>query len=585
MAGAAGLAVGLSHTPPPPTADHGVAAAPPHRADRLPDETSLTAAAVREVFHVVPASGSRGLSSGSDTGETPGFAAILLPRSVSCYAPQAFSRPLHASPRRSSHRPRGTAKSVRPGEAMSENGREALSTEALGASGAPEGANGFSRRNFMKAGAAGALVTGGFALPFGSSASTVGDQHPGGGQHAEAVRREVHAEPAAARSRRRGPAAGRHDGASTACSPSSRRWPRRTSCPGSRRRCTATRTSTTPASSAPVRVPGPIIDVDRTDTVNGGLPVKLRVRNQLPAEPPAVRARLQHLDPPARVGVAAAVRRVRRRRHAPRATTRTTGTRTARRPHALVPRPRRAPHRAERLLRARRAVPPARPGAGARPAPQGAYDVAAHDLTTRCSPPTARSPTTTTSHSGLWGDVILVNGRPWPVMQVKRRIYRFRVLNASIARSLRLHLSDNGAPFVDGGDRRRPDAEGAARDRVPARRRRAVRVPHRLLEVHGRHDDRPAQPQQPQQRRLRPHQQGHAVPGRGRRRCRRTTRQQHADPAPATLSRGHGDPRRTRPSATRALRARARRRHQRVQDQRQDLARRRRQRLHRTCSR
>ena len=58
------------------------------------------------------------------------------------------------------------------------------------------------------------------------------------------------------------------------------------------------------------------------------------------------------------------------------------------------------------------------------------------------------------SHSGLWGDVILVNGRPWPVMQVKPKIYRFRVLNASIARSLRLRLS-NGAPMVmvatDGG--------------------------------------------------------------------------------------------------------------------------------------
>ena len=58
------------------------------------------------------------------------------------------------------------------------------------------------------------------------------------------------------------------------------------------------------------------------------------------------------------------------------------------------------------------------------------------------------------SHSGLWGDVILVNGRPWPVLQVKPKIYRFRVLNASIARSLRLRLS-NGAPLVmvatDGG--------------------------------------------------------------------------------------------------------------------------------------
>ncbi len=58
------------------------------------------------------------------------------------------------------------------------------------------------------------------------------------------------------------------------------------------------------------------------------------------------------------------------------------------------------------------------------------------------------------SHSGLWGDVILVNGKPWPTMTVKPRIYRFRVLNASIARSLRLRLS-NGAPMhivaTDGG--------------------------------------------------------------------------------------------------------------------------------------
>ncbi len=38
-------------------------------------------------------------------------------------------------------------------------------------------------------------------------------------------------------------------------------------------------------------------------------------------------------------------------------------------------------------------------------------------------------------HSGVYGDVILVNGVPWPMMQVERRKYRFRVLNASISRS------------------------------------------------------------------------------------------------------------------------------------------------------
>jgi spore coat protein A len=58
------------------------------------------------------------------------------------------------------------------------------------------------------------------------------------------------------------------------------------------------------------------------------------------------------------------------------------------------------------------------------------------------------------SRAGLFGDVILVNGRPWPVMKVERRKYRFRVLNASLSRGLRLALS-TGDPVTfigtDGG--------------------------------------------------------------------------------------------------------------------------------------
>jgi FtsP/CotA-like multicopper oxidase with cupredoxin domain len=54
----------------------------------------------------------------------------------------------------------------------------------------------------------------------------------------------------------------------------------------------------------------------------------------------------------------------------------------------------------------------------------------------------------------LWGDIILVNAVPWPVMQVKRRVYRFRFLNASISRSYRFQLS-TGEPMTivgtDGG--------------------------------------------------------------------------------------------------------------------------------------
>ncbi|MGZ5403486.1 MAG: multicopper oxidase family protein [Nocardioides sp.] len=57
-------------------------------------------------------------------------------------------------------------------------------------------------------------------------------------------------------------------------------------------------------------------------------------------------------------------------------------------------------------------------------------------------------------HSGLFGDVIVVNGKPWPVMKVQRRVYRFRILNASISRSLRPTLFPQGAVHMvatDGG--------------------------------------------------------------------------------------------------------------------------------------
>ncbi len=43
-------------------------------------------------------------------------------------------------------------------------------------------------------------------------------------------------------------------------------------------------------------------------------------------------------------------------------------------------------------------------------------------------------------HSGLWGDIILVNGTPWPFHTVERRFYRFRVLMATLARSMNLRF-------------------------------------------------------------------------------------------------------------------------------------------------
>lgn len=58
---------------------------------------------------------------------------------------------------------------------------------------------------------------------------------------------------------------------------------------------------------------------------------------------------------------------------------------------------------------------------------------------------------------GVIGDVILVNGTPSPVLEVESRVYRFRVLNGSNARVLRLSLAKDGnrLPFyligTDGG--------------------------------------------------------------------------------------------------------------------------------------
>lgn len=53
---------------------------------------------------------------------------------------------------------------------------------------------------------------------------------------------------------------------------------------------------------------------------------------------------------------------------------------------------------------------------------------------------------------GLWGDIIFVNGVPWPTMKVKPRIYRFRVLIGSISRSYRPTLSNGDPVYIVGTD-------------------------------------------------------------------------------------------------------------------------------------
>ncbi len=52
---------------------------------------------------------------------------------------------------------------------------------------------------------------------------------------------------------------------------------------------------------------------------------------------------------------------------------------------------------------------------------------------------------------GVLGDTILVNGAPWPYMEVSNTKYRFRILNASNARRYELALEPGNAPFVQVG--------------------------------------------------------------------------------------------------------------------------------------
>ena len=53
-------------------------------------------------------------------------------------------------------------------------------------------------------------------------------------------------------------------------------------------------------------------------------------------------------------------------------------------------------------------------------------------------------------HAGVEGDVQLVNGAPWPRLQVRARKYRFRMLNGSTWRRYTLQLS-NRQPFIQIG--------------------------------------------------------------------------------------------------------------------------------------
>ena len=84
-------------------------------------------------------------------------------------------------------------------------------------------------------------------------------------------------------------------------------------------------------------------------------------------------------------------------------------------------------------------------------AADGSFDYPAVDPTLRDTPGTRGD-----FISGVLGDCILVNGAPWPVLEVTNTRYRFRILNASNARRYRLALDPKppgGSSFVQvGGD-------------------------------------------------------------------------------------------------------------------------------------
>ncbi len=218
---------------------------------------------------------------------------------------------------------------------------------------------------------------------------------------------------------------------------------------------------------------------------------------------------------PARLGVAAAVRRVRERRRQPRPVQ---GLPVPKHPagaHDVVSRPRCAPDRVQRLHGAGRAVPHRR-----RP---GAVAAAAEG-------------------DGLRGQVLrpgadhpgrdLRRGR---VVDLRRRRPVEPVRERHLGERATLAGDEGGAPQVPlphpqrvdlpslqvgtqqrsavhhDRHRRRVDAATPVCASLPARHGRALRGGHRLLQVPDRRAGRAAEPCAAQQRRLRAHQQGHGL--------------------------------------------------------------------------
>ena len=73
--------------------------------------------------------------------------------------------------------------------------------------------------------------------------------------------------------------------------------------------------------------------------------------------------------------------------------------------------------------------------------PQGDYDIPMALTSKRYNNDgTLWSPEKNNEEKNLFGDVVHVNGQPWPYFKVEPRKYRLRFLNAAISRSWELYL-------------------------------------------------------------------------------------------------------------------------------------------------
>jgi FtsP/CotA-like multicopper oxidase with cupredoxin domain len=82
--------------------------------------------------------------------------------------------------------------------------------------------------------------------------------------------------------------------------------------------------------------------------------------------------------------------------------------------------------------------------------PQGDYDIPLALAAKRYNADgTLWDPDVNGETTSLYGDVIHVNGAPWPYMAVEPRKYRFRFLNAAISRSFQMYFEDPAGKRVN----------------------------------------------------------------------------------------------------------------------------------------